>query len=308
MPVACACLPRCRCQQPADRLRFSRVCSEVWRVSRRPGRRVLNIPTGLCREHYYPAAPTARRGCLTSWHSLHAAQPLLRLARSDVSSRPSSRPHSAHLQTRTHEQYPTHAHTHAPSEVEKRALRHPGLSSALGGGIEAFTDVEVSTVGAVGGGTGGGRQHGQVPSRVVRARLRFSGKHGGRGGAGWAEVEVTDWDGGGAGEGEEGMEFDRIFGKLWGIFIPLHPWFTVLGSRGCALPISRRFSGASGERLSAESETPELQYNTCSCLAQKCFHPPPFGSLGARLPRRFLVILRVYIRKSVRPLPPTSCL
>lgn len=71
----------------------------------------------------------------------------------------------------------------------------------------------MSTVGSVGGtGAGAGGQYGQVPSRVTKARLRFSGKRGGAGGAGWAEVEVTGWDGG-LGE-EEGMEFDRIFGEL----------------------------------------------------------------------------------------------
>lgn len=70
----------------------------------------------------------------------------------------------------------------------------------------------MSTVGSFGGG-GDGRRQGQVPSRVVKARLRFLGKRRGAGGAGWAEVEVTDWEGG-AGEEEEGMEFDRIFGEL----------------------------------------------------------------------------------------------
>ncbi|CAM9913634.1 unnamed protein product, partial [Ectocarpus sp. 12 AP-2014] len=99
------------------------------------------------------------------------------------------------------------------SEVEKRALRHPGLSSALGGGIEIFSDIEISTVDSVGGnswnsGGGAGDRQGGEPSRVTKAKLRFSGR---RAGAGWAEVEVTEW--GGRGE-EEGMEFDRIFVTL----------------------------------------------------------------------------------------------
>ncbi|CAN0244046.1 unnamed protein product, partial [Scytosiphon promiscuus] len=78
------------------------------------------------------------------------------------------------------------------SEVEKRALRHPGLSSALGGGIESLTDVEMSTVRSVGetfspgsgscsssSSRGGG---GKGPSRVTKAKLRFSGRRGrGRG-------------------------------------------------------------------------------------------------------------------------------
>ncbi|CBJ32478.1 expressed unknown protein [Ectocarpus siliculosus] len=98
------------------------------------------------------------------------------------------------------------------SEVEKRALRHPGLSSALGGGIENFSDIEISTVASVGGnswnsGGGGGDRRGGEPSRVVKAKLRFSGR---RAGAGWAEVEVTEW----AGREEEEMEFDRIFVTL----------------------------------------------------------------------------------------------
>lgn len=102
------------------------------------------------------------------------------------------------------------------SEVEKRALRHSGLSSALGGGIESFTDVEMSTVGSVGGSfspgpgnrSGGG---GNGPSRVIEAKLRFSGQRG-RGG-GWAEVKVSDWGQGQEEEDDDGMEFDRIFGK-----------------------------------------------------------------------------------------------
>ncbi|CAM9818536.1 unnamed protein product [Ectocarpus sp. 12 AP-2014] len=98
------------------------------------------------------------------------------------------------------------------SEVEKRALRHPGLSSALGGGIEDFSDIEISTVDSVGGsswnsGGGAGDRQGGKPSRVTKAKLRFSGR---RAGAGWAEVEVTEWEG----REEEGMEFDRIFVTL----------------------------------------------------------------------------------------------
>lgn len=115
----------------------------------------------------------------------------------------------------------TKNNTHSTSEVEKRALRHPGLSSALGGGVEAFSDVEMSTVGSVGGAPDGGR-HGQVPSRVIKARLRFSGKRAGPGGAGWAEVEVTDWQGA-PGE-EQGMEFDRISGRFYGgtfVYVPV---------------------------------------------------------------------------------------
>lgn len=49
---------------------------------------------------------------------------------------------------------------------------------------------------------------------MIKARLRFSGKRGGAGGAGWAEVEMTEWEGGSGDEEEGGMEFDRIVGKL----------------------------------------------------------------------------------------------
>lgn len=95
------------------------------------------------------------------------------------------------------------------SEVEKRALRHPGLSSAIGGGIESLSGFEMSTVRYVGNVDDGYERGGK--KRVVKARLRFSGKLAGPGGAGWAEVEATDWEGA---RGEEGrLEFDRIFGE-----------------------------------------------------------------------------------------------
>ncbi|CAN0272072.1 unnamed protein product [Pylaiella littoralis] len=96
------------------------------------------------------------------------------------------------------------------SEVEKRALRHPGLSSAIGGGIEGLSGFEMSTVRYVGNVDDGYERGGN--KRVVKARLRFSGKLAGPGGTGWAEVEATDWEGA---RGEEGrLEFDRIFVTL----------------------------------------------------------------------------------------------
>ena len=59
---------------------------------------------------------------------------------------------------------------------------------------------------------GGDDRHGRgAPSTVTRARLRFSGKGAGRGG--WAEVEVSEWDASPGEGGEEGLEFDRIFGE-----------------------------------------------------------------------------------------------
>eukprot|EP00904_Undaria_pinnatifida_P012785 jgi/Undpi1/8637/HiC_scaffold_25.g11102.m1 len=105
------------------------------------------------------------------------------------------------------------------SEVKRRALRHPGLSSALGGDIGAFTDVEMSTVGTSGGtfgsvgssgGSGGGMRSGG-PSRVIKARFRFVGK---RGGAGWAEVNVSDWEDDEGEDGTGGIEYDRVFVTL----------------------------------------------------------------------------------------------
>ncbi|CAM9934575.1 unnamed protein product, partial [Laminaria digitata] len=42
------------------------------------------------------------------------------------------------------------------SEVKRRALRNPGLASALGGDIGSFSDVEMSTVGTGGGSFGPG--------------------------------------------------------------------------------------------------------------------------------------------------------
>ncbi|CAN0041688.1 unnamed protein product [Ascophyllum nodosum] len=103
------------------------------------------------------------------------------------------------------------------SEVKNRARRHPGLTSALGGDIEAFSDVEMSTVGTAGGSfgrqsapAGGSIAGGQGPSRVIKARLRFMGRRSGAGGAGWAEVEVSDWEGQNDKDDTEGLEFDRI--------------------------------------------------------------------------------------------------
>lgn len=101
------------------------------------------------------------------------------------------------------------------SEVKRRALRHPGLSSALGGEIQEFSDVEMSTVGTAGGSfaPGGSRKSG--PSRVIKARLRFSGRRRGAGSTGWAEVEVSDWENLKGEDGTEGMDYDRILGEFF---------------------------------------------------------------------------------------------
>lgn len=105
------------------------------------------------------------------------------------------------------------------SEVKRRALRHPGLSSALGGDIGSFSDVEMSTVGTSGGtfgsggsssGSGGGKNRGG-PSRVIKARFRFVGR---RGGEGWAEVNVSDWEDDAGEDGTGGIEYDRVFGEF----------------------------------------------------------------------------------------------
>lgn len=89
------------------------------------------------------------------------------------------------------------------SEVEKRARRHPDLSSAIGGGIETFSDMKMSTEGYA------RDVDGRRGLRVTKARLRFSGRFGV--GSGWAEVEASHWEGAQGGEG--GVEFDRIFGE-----------------------------------------------------------------------------------------------
>lgn len=62
-----------------------------------------------------------------------------------------------------------------------------------------------------GGGGGGGGGKGSGPSRVIKARFRFVGR---RGGAGWAEVDVTDWEDAGGEDGTGGMEYDRVFGEI----------------------------------------------------------------------------------------------
>lgn len=91
--------------------------------------------------------------------------------------------------------------------------------NAIGGDIEAFSDVEMSTVGTAGGnfgpaGGGGGRREG--PSRVIKARLRFVGRRAGAGGAGWAEVEVSDWESERGDDGTKGLEYDRVNGESTG--------------------------------------------------------------------------------------------
>lgn len=77
----------------------------------------------------------------------------------------------------------------------------------------------MSTVGTAGGsfgpaGGGGGRRNG--PSRVIKARLRFVGRRAGAGGAGWAEIEVSDWESEMGDDGTEGLEYDRINGESTG--------------------------------------------------------------------------------------------
>ena len=78
----------------------------------------------------------------------------------------------------------------------------------------------MSTVGTAGGSfgrqsapAGGSIAGGQGPSRVIKARLRFMGRRLGAGGAGWAEVEVSDWEGQNDKDDTEGLEFDRIVGE-----------------------------------------------------------------------------------------------
>lgn len=105
---------------------------------------------------------------------------------------------------------------HHGSEVKKRVRQNPGLINAIGGDIESFSDVEMSTVGTAGGsfglaGGGGGKREG--PSRVIKARLRFVGRRAGAGGAGWAEVEVSDWERERGDNGMEGLEYDRVNGE-----------------------------------------------------------------------------------------------
>ena len=69
-------------------------------------------------------------------------------------------------------------------------------------------------MGTAGGrfGPGGDGGKGGGPSRVIKARFRFVGR---RGGAGWAEVNVSDWENSGGEDGTGGMEYDRVFGEIF---------------------------------------------------------------------------------------------
>lgn len=134
-----------------------------------------------------------------------------------------------------HIPHPTRPHpTQTPSEVKRRALRNPGLASALGGDIGSFSDVEMSTVGTASGSFGprggGGVGKGSGPSRVIKARFRFVGR---RGGAGWAEVDVTDWEDAGGEDGTGGMEYDRVFGEI------LSTRYTAVSKRGQTVSTER---------------------------------------------------------------------
>ena len=63
------------------------------------------------------------------------------------------------------------------------------------------------------------------PSRVIKARFRFVGK---RGGAGWAEVNVSDWEDDEGEDGTGGIEYDRVFGEFFVFVLERIGTFTVL--------------------------------------------------------------------------------